>query len=209
MVYAVDASLGENKERKVLQATIAVVSFNLGAKTWKWENVHKPHVYIGEAELEAIVWAVEQALQECPLVTMIIIATDSLCAKGWVERMYSDRPYAQKLLKYLWYLIKPQGIRLCCIYVRTDHNLADVPTRIKSVPETRFSRQEDWAKGLEKDDVEQVAKRRGFTEALLRGTFNEVLKRAKTTGKIVVGIPRQESEMKKKEDVKVQQDESV
>ncbi|MDP1603607.1 MAG: reverse transcriptase domain-containing protein, partial [Legionella sp.] len=50
MVYAVDASLGENKERKVLQATIAVVSFNLGAKTWKWENVHKPHVYIGEAE---------------------------------------------------------------------------------------------------------------------------------------------------------------
>ena len=66
-------------------------------------------------------------------VSMIIIATDSLCAKGWVERMYSDRPYARFLLRRLRDLPSHGAsgpVRLVCVYLLSEHNLSDVPSRI-------------------------------------------------------------------------------
>ena len=43
---------------------------------------------IGVAELRAIVWAVEEAVASEGRHTLVIVATDSLCAEGSYEHMY-------------------------------------------------------------------------------------------------------------------------
>ena len=141
-IYAVDASMGGKGSRKdphaIVEARLAICKAigNVNDKTWHWKNCRRNHVYIGEAELEAIVWAVEEAIESNPNVELIVIATDSMCAKGWVERMYSDRIFANELLRHLHTLLNPDGkangqkiIKLSCIYVLSEHNIADVPTR--------------------------------------------------------------------------------
>ena len=140
--YAVDASLepGKNEDRSIpVLATLGFVGFtrDIIAKSWRWKAMRSRHCYIGEAELEAIVWAVEDALkpidEKKQEVSMIVIATDSLCAKGWVERMYSDRPYARFLLRRLRDLPSHGAsgpVRLVCVYLLSEHNLSDVPSRI-------------------------------------------------------------------------------
>ena len=66
-VYAVDAAMEKSEKTDdfpQVEATLAIVRFGMkpDPKRWSWSHMKSNHVYIGEAELEAIVWAVEDAL---------------------------------------------------------------------------------------------------------------------------------------------------
>ena len=54
----------------------------------RWMKREHKFTYIGDAELDAIIWAVEDAIEKFPEVNLIVVATDSMCAKGWAERMF-------------------------------------------------------------------------------------------------------------------------
>lgn len=163
--YAVDASMEEKTEDQAVKAQIAICA-RLGSTNWKWQNKKSDHAYIGEAELEAILWAVEDAVKVSKKqVTTVLVATDSLCAKGWVERMYSERPQARELLEKLdGYLCgnhtDGRAIRICCVYVRTDHNIADIPSRCDDVAENgsvRFGTAEAWSEDADAPERMQAS----------------------------------------------------
>ena len=96
---------------------------------WYEESVGS-YVHIAVAELAGIVLCVERGLKICDTTRLFIVATDSTCAKGWVERGYSDREDAQELLDKLRRLL--DGRRIMCPYVNTKKNIADVPTRLNA-----------------------------------------------------------------------------
>ena len=134
VLYAVDARLdGEGKKPAVQMS--AVVPLQLDGKVHPpWFATRHDFEIIAETELVAIIEAVEHAMQQPanpgdPL-TLIIIATDSLVAKGWVERGYSDRPRAQELLKRLRRALGESGVRVACVYVPSEDNVADDPSRL-------------------------------------------------------------------------------
>ena len=178
-VYAADASMEEKTEfDSLVQSQIAICA-RLGSDfEWKWRNKKELFSYIGEAELEAIVWCVRDAVKlSQKKVTTVLVATDSLCAKGWIERMYSDRPIAQKLLRepddYLTGKRTGQAIRLSCIYVRTDHNISDIPSRTSYVSEKNecYGSQENWT--LESDSNERMKASSVLLKVLLQTSAKE------------------------------------
>jgi hypothetical protein len=130
-LYAVDACLQEaQRDRNIVgRSQAAIVHLAREARrVLSWRKWNHERTYIGEAELEAIVGAVEHAMGSGGTPpSLIIVATDSLVAKGWVEREYSERPGAQDLLTRLRELLKTT--RLACPYVRSADNIADAPSR--------------------------------------------------------------------------------
>jgi hypothetical protein len=123
--YAVDACRSESLSQ------IAIVPMNESKleqpSEIRWRKNPHEYQYIGEAELLAIVWAVEDAVESDPFITAVLIATDSNCARGWVERMYADRPGARSLLRRL--RVALDGRRIALTYVASDDNVADAPSR--------------------------------------------------------------------------------
>lgn len=116
--YAVDACLDEKRKQ------IGVVHMRNGA----WFKDTHTYDYIGTAELYAIVRAVEHAVKQPEgQPSAIIIATDSLCAKGWMERRYSQREDARALLMRLDRCL--DATRIACVYVKSAENVADLPSR--------------------------------------------------------------------------------
>lgn len=63
--YAVDASMEEELDADILSVTQVAVCRRLRSNCrWKWTNKLQKFSYIGEAELEAIVWAVRDAVEQ-------------------------------------------------------------------------------------------------------------------------------------------------
>ena len=156
--------------------------------------------YIGDAELEAIVWSVRDALESTQdTVSAVLVATDSLCAKGWVKRMYSERPAAQKLLMELDELLKQnkngKAIRISCIYVHTTNNIADIPSRTvftsNSINSILCGDEDNW-KSLE---VEEVSRRSRASHMLLKHLLNGVSREGVMQGRQAIRQPHHESQL--------------
>lgn len=202
--YAVDASLeGRLDNNTVARARLAICHLrNAKSKNcWFWQSTRKDHVYIGEAELEAIIWAVEDAIRKNPKVRLITIVTDSLCAKGWIERMYSDRLFANDLLSYLRQLLlfdedgNVRTIKLTCMYIMSEHNLADVPTRDDE------SRSQGWfiMKELERDDrLRDVLNRMRSTNVVVSAVMQLLVDQLMYSGARVIRQQRLETERREK-----------
>ena len=124
---ATDASDGAER------ALIAYVPYDdtgrVLASLWVGGKNDCQHINVGE--LKAIVLAVKTALARDADIDLFIIATDNTCAKGWVERGFSDRADAQALLIELFALLNKDGRRrrIYCPYVRSENNVADLATR--------------------------------------------------------------------------------
>ena len=133
--YASDACLSETQRR----LAIVRLGEHVGGTTRTWSARDHEHNYIGCAELEAIVWAVEDAVrrhasQDGRPLGLIVVATDSLCAKGWAECMYSKtRAEARDLLRRLQRLLGDET-RLLLPYVQSEANVADTPSRTDMGP---------------------------------------------------------------------------
>ena len=137
-----------------------------------WEKQPHDYEYIGEAELAAIVAAVRHAasLWGGEPLSLIIVATDSLVARGWVERGYSSRPVARDLLAELTALLADYT-RISCHYVRSDDNVADDPSRTAL---------DDSAPGA------IVPRRLAATLGVLRGALASTIRLATETGRSAV-----------------------
>lgn len=203
VMYAVDASMGSDRKLDAAEeAQIAIVRILSQDREQNktWSKQISPHTYIGEAELEAIVWCIKEALtprKNKPLPELIIIATDSMCAKGWMERQFAEREVAQKLLMEVMDLLRNKSTRVCCVYVRTDNNVADIPSRDKRKPND--GTYADWEGGKQEGfDVtpEEVRKRRIATTTLLEAARLEVPVAAEISGRFMVRRDRDMTESK-------------
>lgn len=85
---------------------------------------------IALAEARAIAMALEAAAQQHPDGCLVVLATDSLTAKAWFEKWYARNPRACLLLRQLH---ERMGLnfRIALVYVPTDDNVADEPSRGK------------------------------------------------------------------------------
>ena len=141
--YAVDACqdaqrskiafvlLTQDEQRNPDQQPCAVRTLEKGQKLVWGQTTHQQE-YIGTAELEAIVVAVEHGRRNAietgtPRPVLYMIATDSQVARGWVERDYSARADARQLLARL--AAAREGARIACHYVKSADNVADEPSR--------------------------------------------------------------------------------
>ena len=84
------------------------------------------HIALGE--LQGICLAVRRALSKCSN-ALIVLATDSMVAKHWVESGNTRVEGALGLLKELDEMLTNSGSRLYLVYIPTKDNLADVPSR--------------------------------------------------------------------------------
>ena len=83
---------------------------------------------IALAELEAI-WRCVVAIQKKEEdVDAIVMLTDSMNAKAWIERGYAITPEVQRLLKLIFQCLR--HTRLYLRYIRSEWNLADLPSRL-------------------------------------------------------------------------------
>ena len=129
--YAAEASMNNHHRLEAeVTAQIAFVNTNtLSHKSaWTWIKKDLPHLYIGDAEWEVSVLCIEDALENDETVEMIISAADSMCALGTGP---VQRESARILLRRVRAALEGKSTRICCVYIRTDHNIADVPSRIK------------------------------------------------------------------------------
>jgi len=203
--YAADASMEEKAEFSSLAPAQVAICARLGDRKWKWKNKMEDYSYIGEAELEGIIWCVRNAVQVSNgKATSVLVATDSLCAKGWVERMYSDRPKAQELLKELdEYLtgrhpsMQGQALRISCIYVRTDHNIADVPSRTSQVAKDRVTEGDESSWVSEPDGESRMLS----SSVLLRYLQQLVRKEGVIQGREAIRNARVETENPKAKEI--------
>ena len=83
---------------------------------------------IAVAELEAIYRCIVAIQKKEEDVDLIVMLTDSMNAKAWIERGYSIIPEVQKLLKMIFLILK--HTRLYLRYIRSEWNLADLPSRL-------------------------------------------------------------------------------
>jgi hypothetical protein len=127
VTYATDACLQLATCDTLGRKQIGVVHITRKRAT-SWFKTQHEDVYIGVAELRAILFAVRHAKNLGRDISLIVIATDSLCAKGWVERRYAERSDARQVLRELAMTLGDRT-RLACTYVPTGDNVADEPSR--------------------------------------------------------------------------------
>ena len=84
--------------------------------------------YIALSELSAIIIAVHQLRERVPGANCLVIATDNLTAKTWIENRVAKSPVANQLLEYLFYIILGP-LHLHLVYVRSAENAADPASR--------------------------------------------------------------------------------
>ncbi len=84
-------------------------------------------VPIAVAELRAIYLGVVAAARAYPTSSLFVIATDSQNAQSWAERGYANNDRANRWLNTLYDLLESR--RLYLIYIPTDDNVADTPSR--------------------------------------------------------------------------------
>jgi hypothetical protein len=216
--YAADASMNERGEQD------APVVAQLGIarpqdKRWHWKKKIQHHVYIGEAELEAILWCMRDAIgQSKGTVRTIVVATDSLCAKGWAERMYSERPRAREILMQMREILRGDftnncEVKLCCVYIRTDHNIADIPSRDEL--NSNEGNNDAWLKLIPPKTItlEEIRDRMKSSRNLLSMVRNQVLHEGVMQGRLVIRRNRDVTEQKRllgeHSSVKVKKSEAV
>ena len=71
---------------------------------------------------------------------MIVLATDNLSCKYWIEKGQARSEDIQKLLREIHHLLESASCRLYLTYVNTDDNFADEISRNKLVDETKLEK---------------------------------------------------------------------
>lgn len=147
--FAVDASLEvpSDSSRGLRQLGIVDMDSEGSPSICKWYSADHEDDYIGVAELRAAVKAVKDAMvggddQVC----LVLMAGDSLCAKGWIERGYSKRLEARELLSELRSHLG-SSTRLMYVYVPSEDNVADGPSRWSKEECSRLRRWKGWIIG--------------------------------------------------------------
>jgi hypothetical protein len=99
--------------------------------TQTWKHDFADHRKIASAELLAIRNAVlsDHALDH----DLIVLATDSMTCKSWIERGCAPTSLANAMLKEIFLTLEQRAQRLFVIYVPTDDNVADEPSRDKQI----------------------------------------------------------------------------
>lgn len=94
-----------------------------------WSHNFTDHRRIALAELYAILQAVlDPRSRDCDL---LVLATDSMTCKSWIERGCSPRDEANEMLQQILTTLENHNQRLYVIYVPTEENVADEPSRRK------------------------------------------------------------------------------
>ncbi len=89
------------------------------------DNERKKHIALGE--LEAIIMGVDLYTQPG---NFVILATDSMTAKHWVENGDAKPIEARILLAKLDEMLTARSARLFLTYINTKLNVADRPSRV-------------------------------------------------------------------------------
>ena len=92
---------------------------------------------IALAELTAIQWMVSQLIRENPQLGLIVLATDSMNAKSWVENERANNEKANAILDTIFRALGERQIFL--VWVPTDDNAADDPSRNKGLVARRVA----------------------------------------------------------------------
>lgn len=196
--FAVDASLEKPTDTSAGLRKIGIVDMDLGGSpsTCLWYQAEHEDPYIGVAELRAAVGAVSAIMVPAKLnmskvsttaaaasceekkerdddsnsdVRLILIAGDSLCAKGWIERGYSDRGDARELLSELRERLG-SVTRMMYIYVPSKMNVADGPSRWNIEDKRELRRLHNWTIGIPGDkDEAEFAEQYKATKSILDG----------------------------------------
>ena len=122
---AVDAATNENSDMK--EPMTAAVIFNKGNNN---HTIHRKsfrrdqHIALGELLAIKLVLEKIQGFN-----VLVILATDSLTAKRWVEGRNAHNEEALLILKEIFSIMDEKQIRLYCIYVPTKLNVSDRPSR--------------------------------------------------------------------------------
>lgn len=135
--YAVsDASRSATNNR------ISVVTYS-GDNLEAWQQhdvIQHEYDYIGVAELRAIWHAVCLLIKEDSDHNILIIATDSMTAKHWVENQVANNDEANHILHDLYVAKLTDRRQIFMTYVSTDDNAADSMTRENTDKEINMKR---------------------------------------------------------------------
>ena len=114
--------------------------------------------------------------------------------------MYSNRPLASELLKelddYLSGRRTGKAIRVVCVYIRTDNNIADVPSRCKMVSSSWKEITEGNNANWGDTDGSDINKRQEASSRLLKVMTGVVERESVTQGRQAVRTQRHETQMK-------------
>lgn len=151
------------------------------AKPWYGKKNTFLETEIALAELDAILLAVKMALKLEAKTKLLIVATDSMVAKGWAEKTLSANVQAQRMLDEIFELLEKVGARIVLPYVPTKDNWADVPTRSRIA----FGKVEALY------DEATAESRKKATERLLESTCQKLHHLLRDSGRIAVKIRRE------------------
>ena len=87
---------------------------------------------IAVGEMEAIYITIKAALQDRPQTRMLVLATDNMSCKYWIEKGHARNVKIQELLVKIHDELQKCGSRLFVSYVKTDDNFADQLSRNRS-----------------------------------------------------------------------------
>ena len=129
------------------------------------EPFRRPDFQIALGELQGILLVVQQVIARNKDVEtlpsaglLIVLATDSMVAKHWLETGMAHNSEALQMLQEIDILLRRHHARIYTVYVNTNDNLADTPSRIGKM---RYELGEESKPG-------DNARRREATRKLLR-----------------------------------------
>jgi hypothetical protein len=107
---------------------------------------------IAVAELLAIKKGCRKALALAPTTDVLVVATDSLNAKPWVERTYARTEEANTILQDLFTKVLGKT-RLYLVYVPSNDNVADEPSRCKELIPRRVAKTLEYLKSAKREAI--------------------------------------------------------
>ena len=102
---------------------------------------YPPHYKIAVAELYAIYLGVKTVMSQKTPPKLIVLATDSQNAKNWIEKGHAKNQHAMELLREIDLLLdrSVEKTRLYLVYINTDDNVADQPSRGEQIERPRLT----------------------------------------------------------------------
>ena len=167
VLAATDAATNEKFASKPL---VAAILFEGPHEHVVEEPFRRPDSHIALGELQGILLVVQQAVaRNKDVVTsataglLIVLATDSMVAKHWLETGMAHNSEALQMLQEIDTLLRRHHARIYAAYVNTNDNLADTPSR---VGKTRYELGEESRAG-------DNARRRTATRKVLQAAEKE------------------------------------
>ena len=163
---ATDAATNEKKNAQgqtdAMPLTASILFNSEGPEEVTVEPFDERHQHIALGELEAALLAVTNAVRRGQQL-LIVLATDSMVTKHWLDSGIAHSKEALILLQKIDMLLTSSNSRLYTVYVNTNDNLADIPSRLGK-------------EGYAKCQDGETARKRLATKAILRNAEAEARK---------------------------------